>query len=241
MVVQLLPELNDLQNDVKLLACPSNLLSIAALSIVYGTVFKVNDFNSYVVYLGIGLVTWNAMASAVIAAPNLFKLNAINIKNTNLHPIFYSLEEWAFQLQTFVQSFILVAMALSIFQPSIISNLVTYGFFPIINLILFIYWFPLLLCLAGVHFEDLFQLIPIVLQLMFLLSPILYSKEALGTAGWTADINPLYQVLSSLRNAIVEGKVDVYQTIIILILNIIGTILAGWILEKQRRKLPFLI
>ena len=31
----------------------SNLLSIAALALVYGTVFKVQDFNTYVVYLGI--------------------------------------------------------------------------------------------------------------------------------------------------------------------------------------------
>ena len=30
------------------------LLSIAALALVYGTVFKVQDFNTYVVYLGIG-------------------------------------------------------------------------------------------------------------------------------------------------------------------------------------------
>ena len=30
----------------------SNLLSIAALALVYGTVFKVQDFNTYVVYLG---------------------------------------------------------------------------------------------------------------------------------------------------------------------------------------------
>ena len=34
----------------------SNLLSIAALALVYGAVFKVQDFSTYVVYLGIGLV-----------------------------------------------------------------------------------------------------------------------------------------------------------------------------------------
>ena len=34
----------------------SNLLSIAALSAVYGVVFKVQNFGVYVVYLGVGLV-----------------------------------------------------------------------------------------------------------------------------------------------------------------------------------------
>ena len=39
----------------------SNLLSIGALALVYGTVFKVQDFSTYVVYLGIGLVVWNGI------------------------------------------------------------------------------------------------------------------------------------------------------------------------------------
>ena len=47
----------------------SNLLSIAALALVYGTVFKVQDFNTYVVYLGIGLVVWNGISAAIGSAP----------------------------------------------------------------------------------------------------------------------------------------------------------------------------
>ena len=47
----------------------SNLLSIAALSLVYGTVFKVQDFAHYVVFLGTGLVVWNTIAAAVGSAP----------------------------------------------------------------------------------------------------------------------------------------------------------------------------
>ena len=83
----------------------SNLLSIAALALVYGTVFKVQDFNTYVIYLGVGLVVWNGISSAISSAPNLFEHNHAQVHSTNLNPIFYVLEEWAFQLQTFLQSF----------------------------------------------------------------------------------------------------------------------------------------
>ena len=43
----------------------------------YGTVFKVQDFNTYVVYLGIGLVVWNGISSAIGSAPNLFEHNQL--------------------------------------------------------------------------------------------------------------------------------------------------------------------
>ena len=57
----------------------SNLLSIAALALVYGTVFKVQDFNTYVVYLGAGLVVWNGISAAISSAPNLFESNRTHI------------------------------------------------------------------------------------------------------------------------------------------------------------------
>jgi lipopolysaccharide transport system permease protein len=219
----------------------SNLLSIAVLSFVYGAVFKVKDFNAYVVYLGIGLVVWNTIAAAVQSAPTLFRVNAGNIKNTNIHPIFYSLEEWSFQLQTFLQSFGLVLLALTFFQASLVPRLFATGLLPLINLLLFIYWFPLLLCLLGARYEDFFQLVPIVMQLMFLLTPILYQKETLGRFGWTADLNPLYRVLSNFRHALIQGELKTDQALLLLTLNILGSLFAVWLLERQRKHLPFLV
>jgi lipopolysaccharide transport system permease protein len=219
----------------------SNLLSIAVLAVVYGAVFQVQDFNAYVVYLGTGLVVWNAIAASALSAPGLFKNNAKNLQNTNINPIFYSLEEWSFQLQTFLQSFVLVIAVLSFFQPSLLFHLFTVGLLPLINLLLFIYWFPLLLCLLGVRYEDFFQLVPILIQLTFLLSPILYKKEALGSLGWTADFNPFYRVLSNLRHALIQGNLKLDQAVGILFVNFIGILISVWLLDRQRSKLPFLV
>lgn len=219
----------------------SNLLSIAALAVVYGTVFRVQDFAHYVVYLGTGLVVWNAISASVSSAPTLFEYNSGHLKNTNLHPIFYTLEEWAFQVQTFFQSFGLVLLALSFLQPSLFPHLLTVGLLPLLNLILFLYWAPLILCLLGARYHDLFQLVPIVIQLVFLLSPILYEKKNLGALGWTADWNPFYRVLSPLRHALIQGDLKLVQSLGLFVANIIGVCLALWLLEKRRPTLPFLV
>lgn len=219
----------------------STSISIALLATVYGIVFKVDDFLSYVVYLGLGLVTWNTIAASVSSAAGLFRSNAGNIKNKNIHPIFYTLESWSFQVQTFIQSFALVVFLLSFFQPSLVFNLLVFGLFPLFNLILFIYWFPLLVCLLGAFFEDLFQLIPVILQLMFLLSPILYTKSRLGSLGWIVDLNPLYRVLSNLRHSMIEGNFNFVQVIPMLVINVLGLYVSLWLLERIRPKLPFMI
>lgn len=219
----------------------SNLLSIAALSFVYGAVFKVENFSEYVVYLGIGLVTWNTIAGALQSAPNILRTNASNIKNTNINPIFYTMEEWSFQVQTFAQSFGLVILALTFFNHALIFNLATAGIIPLVNLLLFIYWFPLVICIVGASYEDFFQLIPIAVQLMFLLSPILYEKEALGAISWTATINPIFRILSAFRDSLISGKFDIVFSLILLSGNCLGILLSLSLLNKKRRSLPFIL
>ena len=219
----------------------SNLLSIGTLGIVYGTVFSVEDFQSYFIYLGFGLVVWNAISSSISNAPNLFSHNSSNIKNMNLKPIFYTLEEWSFQLQTFIQSFVLVFFVFLFFQSTLIVNLLLCSWIPLLNLIIFIYWFPLIVCLISVRFTDIAQLVPIVLQLVFLTSPILYRKESLGSLEWITNVNFVYQVLDPLRESIINGTIDYQNSFLLLILNFVGLFLTIRLLDIESRRLPFLL
>tara|TARA_B100000945_G_scaffold19734_1_gene14275 strand:+ start:140 stop:919 length:780 start_codon:yes stop_codon:yes gene_type:complete len=219
----------------------SNLLSISTLGFVYGTVFKVKDFSSYFVYLGVGLVIWNTISSAICTAPNLFSNNSSNIKNMNLRPLFYTLEEWAFQIQTFFQSFLLVFIVLLFFKPTLFINTFTASWIPIINFILFIYWFPLLLCLISIRYTDFAQLVPIVMQIVFLTSPILYRKESLGNISWIAELNIFYRILDPLRESINNGFVDYRESLLILIVNFIGIYFSLRFFKRSIRKLPFLV
>ena len=219
----------------------SNLLSIATLGVVYGTVFSVSDFNSYFIYLGFGLVIWNTMSSSISNSPQLFAHNASNIKNMNLKPIFYTLEEWAFQLQTFIQSFLLVFFVFAFLKFSILSNLLLYSWIPLFNLLLFIYWFPLIICIVSIRFTDIAQLVPIILQLVFLTSPILYRRESLGALAWITNINFIYQILDPLRQSIIEGYVNYQNSFLLLIFNFIGLLFTVLYLDDQSKKLPFLL
>lgn len=219
----------------------SNVLSIASLAAVYGTVFRVNNFNQYVVYLGVGFVSWVALASSISSAPKLFETNAAQLLNTNTKHIFYTLEEWAFQIQTFSQSIGMVLIGLSFFQKNLFLNLFTIGIFPLINLLLFMFWFPVFIAIIGLRYKDFFQLIPIILQLVFLLSPFLYVKETLGSFALIADFNPLYQVINSLRETLITGNLSLSKFIPISLLNILGIIYSIHILNRSKKVLPFLI
>ncbi len=219
----------------------SNLLSIATLGLVYGTVFAVQDFNSYVIYLGIGLVIWNSICSSIASAPILFINNRSNIQNLKLKPIFYALEEWAFQIQTFFQSFLLVFLVLLFFNKSLFYNLIFSSWIPFLNLFIFLFWFPLIIALISLRFSDFAQLVPIVLQLTFLISPILYSKENLGDLNWIVNINFIYILIDSLRSSLINSDINYYLQFLILLINMIGFSFSIIYLSFQTKKIPFLV
>jgi len=219
----------------------SNLLSIGTLGIVYGTVFSVDNFSSYFIYLGFGLVIWNTICSSISNSPTLFSHNSSNIKNMNLKPIFYTLEEWSFQLQTFIQSFVLVFSIFLFFKISLITNLLLYSWLPFLNLFIFIYWFPVLICVISVRFNDIAQLVPIALQLVFLTSPILYRKESLGSLGWITDLNFIYQILDPIRVSLIKGTVNYQNSMFILFFNLVLLFFTVRLLDSESKKLPFLL
>ena len=216
----------------------STLMTVLCLGFVYGKVFNVPNFLEYFIYLGFGLVIWTPICEAINQAPLIFSTNSNSLKNSTIKPIFFVCQEWAFQVQSFIQAFIMVFIVFLIFSPGLVLNLVVapLHFF---NLLLFIFWLQLLISLLGTKFTDLFQLLPIITNLLFLLSPILYVKKSLGSFGFIADFNPIYQVLKLLRNSIIYGQPYFQLGFIVLIGNLIMLFLSIYVYIRMERKVIF--
>lgn len=219
----------------------SNLLSVALLGIVYGAVFNVADPLDYVIYLGFGITIWGFLSQAVNAGCGLFTGRRDQLINNSLPAIFYCLEEWAFQLQTFFQALLVILLAGTLLRPILLLNAFLAMWLPLANVCLFSFWMIILMALMGSRYKDLSQLVPIVLQLLFLISPILYKREGLGRVGLLADLNPFYRVLAPLRNAFLEGIWDPLAQLLMLLINIILICLGILLLKKLRYRIPLWI
>jgi lipopolysaccharide transport system permease protein len=216
----------------------SNLLSVAILGVVYGAVLKVPDPYHYIVYLGLGLTIWGLISQSVICGTSLFSQRREQLVNNSMPAIFYCLEEWAFQLQTFAQAFSIILVALSFIQKTLLLHALTSIWLPLLNLTLFSFWTIVVSAVIGARYKDLSQLIPILLQLLFLISPILYPSKNLGRFTFLADINPFYRILEPLRTALTEGQVAWREGLLILALNLVFVGISLSLLKRFRYRLP---
>jgi len=216
----------------------STLLTVVCLGSVYGTIFKVSNFRDYFIYLGFGLVIWTPISEAINQAPLIFSNNSNSLKNSRIKPIFFVCQEWAFQVQSFVQAFLMVLLVFLILSPNLFWNL-GFSLLHFLNLFLFLFWLQLLISLLGTKFTDLFQLLPVLTNLIFLLSPILYQKVNLGSYSIIADLNPIYQILRLLRSSLINGTLNLELSLMALVANLIFIICSLMVYVKMEKRLIF--
>ena len=216
----------------------STMFTVLCLGFIYGKVFNVDNLFNYFLYLGFGLLIWNSICDSINSAPLIFSRNESSIKNSKLKPIFFVCQEWAFQIQNFFQAFAMVGGVFYLMSPNLVGNLI-YTPIHLINFALLTFWMPLLIAILGIRFTDLFQLLPVLTNLLFLLSPILYVKKNLGRAGLIADFNPIYQILRLLRDAMIEGQSFFRLGLIIMTINFLMLLITLNIYNRVKRKIVF--
>lgn len=77
-------------------------------------------------------------------------------------------------------------------EPQLWAHLLVGGWLGLFNLMLGCLWLTLLIAPIAVSIADLQQLMPVLLQIGFLSSPILFFRQSLGSLSWIANLNPLY-------------------------------------------------
>jgi len=217
----------------------SSVVSIGLLAYVYSNVFRVDNFKEYIVSLGLGLSLWNGLATAIGSAPTILQGHSTQILNLNLPLIVHLCEDWCFNVQSFLQSFIVVLIFLAFFDHSLLSLSILTSLPHLLNYIVAMLWVPSLISLIGLRLKDLYQLIPVILQLFFLLTPILYSKTSMGKGSVVLLFNPIYQFMAPLRDSLQHGSMNFQAIYYLGLLNIVGLLLMIFTLHVNKNSIPF--
>jgi ABC-type polysaccharide/polyol phosphate export permease len=203
----------------------STLLTMAVLGTIYGTLTGVDDWSAYWVYVALGLVSWNTLAAALIASCTLLERSRERLLNQPLPVGVVVIEEWLSASVSLLIALTAVLLVMGVLEPQLWSHLLMGGWLGLINLLLGCLWLSLLIAPIAVSISDLNQLMPVLLQIGFLASPILFYRQSLGSLSWVANLNPLYAWVRLARDPFlghphwgVQGLVLGGQLLLVLLL-----------------------
>ncbi|MEM6898886.1 MAG: hypothetical protein AAF583_03820 [Pseudomonadota bacterium] len=209
---------------------------------IWAAIFQI-DAREFVPYIGLGFAVWGFIsASLVEGCDSIFQSGSY----TKQLPIPYSVFIIRGQI---VQAFYFLLAALATLVASVVLGLdltlMALWSFPGLFLML---WIGLatstILAFLGARFRDLSHAIASFLQLLFVLTPIIYPASILESRGfsWVTRINPIASLLDVIRIPIIEGRMaDIQDYVFLLSVGIILTLLAMIAIVGLARRTVFWI
>ena len=173
-------------------------IMIGALSVIYGTIFKM-PLADYLPYLAAGLITWLFVSSTINEGATAFTTVEGIIKQSAIPLSIYVYRVVWRNLIGLAHNCVVLAVIFALTQP--LSSLNPLALAVGLGLVLAnLFAISLVLALLSTRFRDLPPIVASLTQVMFYVTPILYKPDQLpGKMALIAHYNPLYHLIAVLR------------------------------------------
>jgi ABC-type polysaccharide/polyol phosphate export permease len=202
----------------------TTLITVGAMGILYSHLLNTN-INFYIPYLTTGLVLWQFVSFIILDACDTFNsMRGVILQIPMPFSVYVYRVVWR-NLIALGHNLLLVPFVLVIFHTPVDWHLVL--FLPALLLVsLNGVWVCLVLGLVCARFADVKQIVASVLQVLFFVTPIFWSADALGRWRILAELNPLFAAVDIIRAPLLGLPFAPYSWLVATATLVIGSAIA---------------
>ena len=217
----------------------SPLITIFIYTVVFSDFMKmkmdvVDNTYAYSIYLVPGILAWTSFSTILVRLTHSFVDKGGLIKKI-------SIPMYTFQLSIIITEFFLffIALAMGIIFLLLVGHPVTLVFLWILPIMLlqtlFVFGLGVSLALFQPFFKDLKEAVPIIVQLWFWMTPIIYTKELIeGKYPLLLLYNPFYQFVKLYQDVFLHAKApDLSSLMVILVMTLSSLLIAAYLYKKM--------
>ena len=210
-------------------------LLVLVFALFVNRAFDINTGDApYILFAYIGLVPWNFFSFSLTRGGQSLVMDSGVINKVRCPREVFPLAGMASAgIDMFISLFVLGAM----FIATGYELKTTVVWVPLILLLqlAFVAGIVMVFAILGVYFRDLFQAMPLLLQLGLLATPVAYGIEAIPEKWWSvyAAINPLAAVIESYRQTMLYGYAPPWELFIPAALASAVWLIGGFIVFKK--------
>ena len=212
-------------------------LFISVKIVIFGSFASV-DGRSFAIWLAVGFWVWTFLTDAVVNGCNSFIAARPWIIGTNIPLPVYVFQTTTRSLIRFSFSLPVVVGVLVFFQWEF-SLQWFWTLAGFLALIVNCMWVQLFLATICSKYRDFGHLTQSIMQVMFFLTPILYTPEQLGDKAYLLNYNPFTHYLAIIRDPIYYQTFPVLSWQVVGIFTVVGWGLALAAFQKIGPEVPF--
>lgn len=213
-------------------------VTIYTMGFLYGVLFK-QDLSHYYPFLAAGLLSWNLISTILCESTTIFIESERFIKQLK-QP--YTL----FVFRAVTRTFIIFLHNILVFIPIAIIFQIKFNWNILYFLLgLALIWingisYSTILAIFGARYRDLTQLVNSLVQIIFFLTPILWSAKLLPkNLAYIAQYNPFADFIELLRNSLTGEPLSEYSLPIVLGITVFGLFFSFTLFVKYRSRIVY--
>jgi lipopolysaccharide transport system permease protein len=214
---------------------------VGALGFVYSGLFD-QDISKYLPFIAVGIIMWGFISSLFNEACTVFVSSESMLKQIRLPLMVHVCRMVWRNFIIFAHNAVIIVAVMIWAQTPITWELV------LIPLAL------LIICFNGVNvglalgifctrFRDISQLVATLMQVLFFVTPIMWSPAILSSRGfdrgWIAEYNPAYHFIEIIRAPVLGESVLMNSWLVVLGISVLTWLTAIWALTKYRHRLAY--
>jgi len=216
-------------------------LSMAITLLVMGPLYSMlfqQEIRTYLLNLTIGMVIWTFISGCLNDFCQIYINSANLIKQIKIPYSLYIFKVIAKNLIIFFHNFILILIVLAIYPTNnfLISLISLFGLFLVVLNLL---WLGLLTSLICTRFRDMNQLIGNVLQIIFFITPIVWTPSSLGSKQFLLNFNFFYHLIEVIRLPLLGLTPSLITWIFLIACPLIGYPLVIILFSRYRSRISF--
>ena len=211
-----------------------------SISFIYSSVFKM-DFSFYSIYITMNFTLWFYLRDSIVDSCTAFVENKSNLFNEKWNHLIFIFSIISKNLIIFFHNFIIILILNFIFNKDL--NILFF-FIYFFNLIILVTPVLFNLCLTAAilctRFRDLTLITVNALQIIFFITPILFTKNFLENNTWIIDYNIFAIFLKFVNDCIIYNQLPSFENYLKIIFLLIILYLFNYILySKKKNKINY--
>ncbi len=212
-------------------------INIGAIGLVYGSLFKIQVQN-FIPYMAIGLITWLWISSSLVEAASAFTSYKFVLVNYKIRLTSIIIRVLFRNLVIFFHN-CTVILLIGVFFGLPISPVLFLVFPGVFLTASIIYVLSIPIAFICTRFRDLNQIIIVLINLGFLLTPVIWFSDILVDHKYIVEFNPFAHLLNLVRLPILGYIPPVNSWFVSIVFFLLFTILSSLCIKKYYNDLHF--
>jgi ABC-type polysaccharide/polyol phosphate export permease len=213
-------------------------VTIFSMGFLYGHLFKLN-LQDYFPYLASGVIGWSFISTLILEGNNVFIEAESYIRNQDS---FMSI----FMMRLLLKNSVIFLHNMLVFIPIIFIYHTPISFKILLIIpglaiigINAICW-GTLIAIIGTRYRDFQQIINSLIQVVFFLTPIMWTPNLLPEKyQWIVLYNPFNQLLNLIREPMMNHVIGLNNLVVVLTTTLIGFLLYACFIKKYKYRIVF--